>query len=964
MSTSNGPSSRKRLPVKPSEEHLKKQAKRRAKLEGVRLADAQHRLAVEYGSRDWAELMHVVETMLRGADQLSDVKYDMEALPQAANAGDLERVRAILSTGAFTQHDLDLALARSVLSFSTRGQIARLLLEHGADPDGQYGSGYGPIIFGTGESLDVEGLEFLIAAGADVTFAPVDTKYGRQCPLSCWLGTYLRGRNDAKHRGIEVLLRHGAYVPPEVTPPLLAIHRGQADALGAMIDADRSLVRRTFRDVPYGNIGLNGATLLHCAVEFGEIGCIDAILSRYRGHGDLDMNSKAEVIDGIGGQTPIYHAINTNNDGNLPVLKYLIHRAGQWIDMSVRATWHSFGQPQATPLTPLEYAEKAAREIDPKWAQFRPRVANELALLRPLDRRAALRRALGAGDVPAATRLLDESPEMLTPEAWPASYATKSVEITRLLLDRGLDPNVSSAPRRAIDLAAYHALPDVVELLIERGADVTSRNRLGETPMDLLEAYEPRPVGDPDARRVREALLKAGATHDIHSAVRAGDVDEVRRMLDADPAKLRTPEPWNPLFTAARAGRLEVARLLLDRGAPVDDANASGNTPLWFACQSSANAEDRIAVATLLLDRGANPRRDCEDKSTPLHFAAWRGPREMVELLIRHNAKTWQADKEGKLPIDYARTGVAADRDAIVHLLDRPVIDEPNFRAAVNAIHAGDLTALTQLLADHPNLSRDRAVEPACYLSTDYFGSPKLLWFVAINPTLIKTMPSNIVDLAKAIIDAGVEQHDLDYTLGLVMTSDPAKDQQLQTPLMELLLARGATVTDDAVNGTLAHAIVEPVQVLLKRGYLMTAPVASALGKVDELKRLLKKLLPSGVAAKSIPDSGRESPRPARNVDDRLHAAFSLAVIHRQVDCASACLDADADVNAFLIVHTHSTPAHQAAVNDDVPMLELLVSRGARLDVKDKLWGGTPLGWAIHQKKPAAVAYLRSLGTA
>jgi peptide-methionine (S)-S-oxide reductase len=317
----------------------------------------------------------------------------------------------------------------------------------------------------------------------------------------------------------------------------------------------------------------------------------------------------------------------------------------------------------------------------------------------------------------------------------------------------------------------------------------------------------------------------------------------------------------------------------------------------------------------------------------------------MVELLIRHNAKTWQSDKDGKLPIDYARTGVAPDKDAIVHLLDRPVIDDPHFRAAVNAIHAGDVAALRQLLTDHPNLSRDRAVEPDCYLSTDYFGSPKLLWFVANNPTLMKTMPVNIVNVAETIIDAGVDESDLNYTLELVMTSDPARDQGLQIPLMDLLLTRGATVTDHAVDITLGHALLEPVQVLLSRGYTMTLPMAAGLGRVEELKRLL--------------DARTDDARASSRLNGELHRALSLAVINRQVECAKLCLDAGADVNDFLIVHVHSTPAHQAAVNDDVTMLELLVSRGARLDVKDTLWGSTPLGWASYMGKRGAERYLK-----
>src|SRR6476620_5696239 len=47
----------RRLPANPSQENLRKQAKRLAKAEGLRLAAAQRHLAAEYGHRTWADLM-------------------------------------------------------------------------------------------------------------------------------------------------------------------------------------------------------------------------------------------------------------------------------------------------------------------------------------------------------------------------------------------------------------------------------------------------------------------------------------------------------------------------------------------------------------------------------------------------------------------------------------------------------------------------------------------------------------------------------------------------------------------------------------------------------------------------------------------------------------------------------------------------------------------------------------------
>src|SRR6185369_9811162 len=129
-------------------EHLKKQAKRRAKLDpSIQLADAQHAIAHEYGCKSWAELAHVVEVMSRGADQLANVKHDYEPLPAAARKRDIAAVRAILESGQYTPHDLDAGLAHAAWygggvpdALRVRKQIFDLLLAHGADPDGQYGS--------------------------------------------------------------------------------------------------------------------------------------------------------------------------------------------------------------------------------------------------------------------------------------------------------------------------------------------------------------------------------------------------------------------------------------------------------------------------------------------------------------------------------------------------------------------------------------------------------------------------------------------------------------------------------------------------------------------------------------------------------------------------------------------------------------------------------------------------------
>ena len=224
----------------------------------------------------------------------------------------------------------------------------------------------------------------------------------------------------------------------------------------------------------------------------------------------------------------------------------------------------------------------------------------------------------------------------------------------------------------------------------------------------------------------------------------------------------------------------------MSRGEVANGRNDEVSTPLWHACVSDAPAERRIAVARMLLEAGASPRETCEAGATALHAAARRGPLDLVELLIRNGALSWQADRRGKTALDYARKGSAPDRERIVELLDRPVIRDERFRNAVNAIHAGNVAALGRLLDRHPELLHERAIEPDCY-PRDYFRDPKLFWFIAGNPALVRKMPANIADIAQVMIARGVEQADLDYALELVMSSGGLRQPGLQVALVGIL---------------------------------------------------------------------------------------------------------------------------------------------------------------------------------
>src|SRR5262249_15609507 len=99
------------------------------------------------------------------------------------------------------------------------------------------------------------------------------------------------------------------------------------------------------------------------------------------------------------------------------------------------------------------------------------------------------------------------------------------------------------------------------------------------------------------------------------------------------------------------------------------------------------------------------------------------------------------------------------------------------------------------------------------------------------------------------------------------------------------------------------------------------------------------------------------------NAEDR-HRALALASQHGQADIVRLLLDAGEDPSRYNPegAHGHSTPLHQAILGDHHAVVHLLVERGARLDIKDKVYQGTPLDWAVYLKKPESEQYLRNHG--
>lgn len=157
--------------------------------------------------------------------------------------------------------------------------------------------------------------------------------------------------------------------------------------------------------------------------------------------------------------------------------------------------------------------------------------------------------------------------------------------------------------------------------------------------------------GKPEVARL---LIERGAPLSFHDACAAGVNGRAMEMLREDPS-LRdqfSNDGYPPLGLAIFFGNRELAKVLIDRGA---DVNASATNAQRVAPLHAAAAVCDHEIITLLLERGADPNARQQNDFTPLHTAAVRGDIEMAELLLAHGAKRDARTADGTNVADLAR---------------------------------------------------------------------------------------------------------------------------------------------------------------------------------------------------------------------------------------------------------------------------------------------------------------------
>ncbi|PWU03534.1 MAG: hypothetical protein C5B52_03185 [Bacteroidetes bacterium] len=254
-------------------------------------------------------------------------------------------------------------------------------------------------------------------------------------------------------------------------------------------------------------------------------------------------------------------------------------------------------------------------------------------------------------------------------------------------------------------------------------------------------------------------------------------------------------------------------------------------------------------------------------------------------------------------------------------------IADPLFRRAVEAIDSGNIALLQEILESNPKIVSQRLDTPA----NGYFQHPYLIWFVADNPIRHEKLPANIVEITRLLIKYIREyapetfEHQINYTFGLVETGRIPRESGVQIELLDLLMENGAQPGD--AHGALANGNIEAAKYIIAKSGKITLTAAVSLERKDDVKRLL-------------PNASKE---------DKQIALMAAAFMGKS-DFISQLIQSGVDVNAYINkgFHSHASPLHQAVYSGSLESVKLLVDAGADLNATDKIYDGTPWGWAEY----------------
>ncbi|XP_075204781.1 ankyrin-3 isoform X3 [Anomaloglossus baeobatrachus] len=529
------------------------------------------------------------------------------------------------------------------------------------------------------------------------------------------------------------------------------------------------------------------------------------------------------------------------------------------------------------------------------------------------------------------------------------------VEIVSELIQRGVDVDAATKKgNTALHIASLAGQTEVVRVLVTNGANVNAQSQNGFTPLYmaaqenhlevvkfLLDNGASQSLATEDGFTPLAVALQQG--HDqvvslllendtkgkvrlpaLHIAARKDDTKAAALLLQNDhnadvESKVmvnRTTESgFTPLHIAAHYGNINVATLLISRGAAVDFTARNDITPLHVASKRGNGN-----MVKLLLDRGSKIDAKTRDGLTPLHCGARSGHEQVVEMLLERGAPILSKTKNGLSPLHMATQGDHLNCVQLLLMHNVPVDDVTNdYLTALHvAAHCGHYKVAKVLLDKkaNPNAKALNGFTPlhiACKKNRN-----------KVMELLLKHGAS-----IQAVTESGLTPIHVAAFMGHVN-------------IVSQLTHHGASPNTTNVRGeTALHMAAragqsEVVRYLLQNGAQVEAKakddqtplhIAARLGKADIVQQLLKQ----GASPDASTTSG--------------YTPLHLAAREGHDDVASVLLEHGATY--AIVTKKGFTPLHVAAKYGKIEVAKLLLEKNASPDAAGKS-GLTPLHVAAH----------------